>query len=89
MLLSVGGVCHILCFVTKLLVRYLSDNIKEEFYHHHKQIWIITKGISRQIKVINTVEVKEIGIADIIFFYKDRLTGNMSHQTIEMRLQNL
>jgi len=67
----------------------LSDNIKEEFYHHHKQIWIITKGISRQIKVINTIEVKEIGIADIIHLYKERLTGNMSHQTIEMRLQNL
>ncbi len=67
----------------------LSDNIKEEFYHHHKQIWIITKGKSRPIKVINTIEIKEIGIADIICLYHERLTGNMNHQTIEMRLQNL
>jgi len=67
----------------------LSENIKEEFYHHHKQIWIITKGTSRQIRIINSIEIKEIGISDIICLYQERLTKNMSHQMLEMKLQNL
>jgi len=67
----------------------LSENIKEEFFHHHKQIWIITKGTSRQIRVINTIEIKEIGISDIICLYQERLTENMSQQMLEMKLQNL
>jgi len=67
----------------------ISETIREEFYYHHKHVWIITKGTTRPIKIINTVEVKEISVTDIIGIYQERLLGNMSQQMLEMRLQNL
>ncbi|PQJ95961.1 hypothetical protein [Chromatium okenii] len=67
----------------------ISENVKEELYHHKKQVWIITKGTTRLIKTINTVEVKEINIVDIIAIYQERLLGNMNQHMLEMRLQNL
>lgn len=66
----------------------LSENIREDFYYHQKQIWIITKGANRSIKVINSIEVKEIGINNIISLYQERLMGNMSQQMFETRLQH-
>jgi hypothetical protein len=67
----------------------ISENVKEELYHHKKQVWIITKGTTRLIKTINTVEVKEINVVDIIAIYQERLLGNMNQHMLEMRLQNL
>jgi hypothetical protein len=67
----------------------LAENIKEEFYQHKKQVWIITRGTTRLIKIINAVEVKEIHIFDLIALYQERLLGNMSQQLLEMRLHNL
>lgn len=67
----------------------ISESIKEEFYHHKKHVWIVTQGTTRLIKTINSVEVKEINVADLIKIYQERLLGNMSQQLLEMRLQNL
>jgi len=67
----------------------LAENIKEEFYQHKKQVWIISKGSTRLIKIVNTITVKEVHVADITALYQERLLGNMSQQLLETRLENL
>ena len=67
----------------------LSGNITEEFFNHNKQVWIITQGITRQIKVVNSIEVKEISIEDIMVLYQERLIKSLNDQSLELKLRNL
>jgi len=67
----------------------ISGSTTEEFYNHHKQVWIITQGKTSQIKVVNTIEVKEVAVQDIMNLYQERLKTMMSDQALEMRLRNL
>jgi hypothetical protein len=67
----------------------ISGKTTEEFYNHHKQVWIITQGSTKLIKLVNDIEVKEVAVQDIMSLYQERLTTPMSDQTLEMRLRNL
>jgi hypothetical protein len=67
----------------------IADRTTEEFYNHHKQVWIVTQGKTRRIKVVNNIEVKEVAVQDIMNVYRERLTTTMSNQALEMRLRNL
>lgn len=67
----------------------VSGKTTEEFYNHIKQVWIVTQGTSRKIKVVNNIEVKEISVRDIMAVYQERLTTNMSDQALELRLANI
>ncbi|NEQ95995.1 MAG: hypothetical protein F6K30_04600 [Cyanothece sp. SIO2G6] len=67
----------------------ISKTATEEFYDHHKQVWIITQNKTRSIKVVNSIEVKEIAVQDIMSLYQDRLTKSLNAQALEMRLCNL
>ena len=67
----------------------VSSSMTEEFYNHHKQVWIITRGRTRQIKSVSAIEIKEVAIQDIMSLYEERLRARMSNQSLEMRLQNL
>ena len=67
----------------------ISNMTTEEFHHHHKQVWIITQGNTRSIKIINGIEVKEICINDLMNLYRERLKSSMNEQLLEMSLRNL
>ena len=67
----------------------ISQNTTEEFYSHHKPVWIITQNQTRQIKVINSIEIKEIAIQDIMNLYQERLITTLSDQFLEIQLRNL
>ena len=67
----------------------ISGRTTEEFYTHHKQVWIITQGNTRLIKLVNAIEVKEVAVQDIMSLYQERLTTPMSDQALEMRLRDL
>ncbi|CAD0217856.1 hypothetical protein PL10110_1010030 [Planktothrix agardhii] len=67
----------------------LSGRTTEEFYNHHKQVWIITRGTTRQIKLVNSIEVKEVAINDIMYLYQERLKCNMNNQSLEIKLRNI
>lgn len=67
----------------------VSGRTTEEFYNSVKQVWIITQGTSRKIKVVNNIEVKEVSIRDIMTIYHERLTANMSDQNLELRLTSI
>lgn len=67
----------------------ISETTTEEFYNHHKQVWIITQNKTRQIKVINSIEIKEIAIQDIMNLYQERLITTLRDQSLEIKLRNL
>ncbi len=67
----------------------LSDNAVEEFHNYNKQVWIITRGISRMIKLVNDIAVKEICIEDLMALYQDRLMRPVKEEQIEFKLRNL
>lgn len=67
----------------------VSGRTTEEFYGHVKQVWIVTQGTSRKMKVVNNIEVKEISVRDIMAIYLERLTANMSDQNLELRLSSI
>lgn len=67
----------------------IAGSTTEEFYNHHRQIWIISQGKTRRIKLINSIEVKEIAIQDIMNIYRERLTTAINDQSLEIRLRNL
>jgi hypothetical protein len=67
----------------------ISEMTTEEFYHHHKQVWIITQAKTRLIKIVNSIEVKEIAVQDIMKIYQERLTSTENDLSLEMRLRNL
>ena len=67
-------------------------NIDEREYHisaHKKQVWIITRGISRKIKELDEIVVKEISVDDLLEVYFERLVNNLREDEIEERLRTL
>lgn len=60
-----------------------------EFHHHHKQVWLITRGTSRRVKLINDIAIKEVAIRDIIDVYQERLKGMVSDEYLETKLRNI
>ena len=67
----------------------LSGETTAEFHHHHKQVWVITRGVSRRIKLINDIVVKEVSVQDIVKLYQERLRNTVSDEELETRLRNL
>lgn len=67
----------------------ISGKTTEEFHDYYKQVWIITQKVTRQIKVINSIEVKEIAVQDLMNLYQERLTRTLNDQSLEMKLRNL
>ncbi|NIP23720.1 MAG: hypothetical protein GWO38_07840 [Phycisphaerae bacterium] len=67
----------------------ISSSTTEEFYTHHKQVWIVTRGTTQRIKLINNIEVKEVAVQDIMSIYQERLTMAMSDQSLETKLRHL
>lgn len=61
----------------------------EEFQQHHKQVWLITRGSSRRIRLVNDIVVKEVAIRDLIGIYKERLHNLTTDDDLETRLRNL
>lgn len=67
----------------------LSGNAIEEFHHHHKQVWIITRNQTQTLQIWNDIVVKEINIQDLMQLYQQRLQYPASVDQIESRLRNL
>lgn len=67
----------------------LSGATTVEFQNHQKQVWIITRGTSRRIKLVNDIEVKEVSIQDIMSLYQERLKNAVSDQLLEIKMRNL
>lgn len=68
----------------------ISGTNTEEFYHHHKQVWIITQRATRAIKTVNSIEVKEIAIQDVMKVYQKRLITTSSNElSLETQLRYL
>lgn len=67
----------------------LSSATTVEFQNHQKQVWIITRGTSRRIKLVNDIEVKEVSLQDIVNLYEERLMNMISDHQLESKLRNL
>lgn len=67
----------------------LSGGTTEEFHNHHKQVWLITRRVSRRIKLINGIVIKEVAVRDIIDLYQERLKGIMSDEHLETKFRNI
>ena len=66
----------------------ISQDIREEFTHYHKQVWIITRGTTRRIKLMNSIEVKEIAVSDLMRLYDERLLRRLSDDMLETTLRS-
>ena len=67
----------------------LSGNATEEFYHHHKQVWIITRHQTQTLQMLNDIVVKEVNIQELMTLYQQRLQYPASSEQIESTLRNL
>ncbi|MBB1126132.1 hypothetical protein [Thiospirillum jenense] len=67
----------------------LSPHIKEEFFHHQQQVWIITQHDTQYVKMVNTINVKAVSVATLQALYYQRLTGYMTVTEFEEKLRNL
>lgn len=67
----------------------LSGNAIEEFHQLHKQVWIITRGITRTMKQVNDISVKEISIRDLMILYQERLKYPSTNEQLEYKLRTL
>jgi hypothetical protein len=67
----------------------LAGETVEEFHDYHKQVWIITRGISRRIKLINDIPIKEVAIRDLMHIYEERLQSAVSDEALEIKLRNI
>jgi hypothetical protein len=77
------------CSRLKLGSLELSNNAIEEFHNYHKQVWIITRGSTRRIKLVNNIAVKEVALGDIMNIYQERLKFPSSDEQLEFKLRNL
>ncbi len=57
--------------------------------HCKKQVWIITKGKTRQIMQVDEVVVKEVSLDSLIKIYLDRVDENLNSDELENRLRNI
>lgn len=67
----------------------LAGRVTTEFYHHHKQVWIINRAPSRRLKLVNEIEIKQINIQDLINIYHERLYDNINDERLETKLKNI
>lgn len=67
----------------------IAEGTTEEFYNYRKQVWIITRGKTQLIKLVNSIEIKEVAVQDIMQIYQDRLRKNLSNKSLEIKLDNL
>jgi hypothetical protein len=67
----------------------LSGNAIEEFHNYYKQVWIITRGKTRTIKLVNDIIVKEVMVEDLMNLYQERLKYPGTNEQIEFKLRNL
>jgi hypothetical protein len=59
----------------------------QTFHEVHKQVWIITRGISRVIGNIDSIIVKEVTVLDLIKLYDERLDFSMTSERFENGLR--
>lgn len=67
----------------------LAGETTEEFHNHQKQVWVITRGTSRRIKLVNDIAIKEVSIQDIMQVYRERLEKALSDEELEIKLRNI
>lgn len=67
----------------------ISNETTEEFQNYQKQVWIITRSVSRRIRVINGVDVKEISVQDIMDIYRQHLVAFNNSPSLETRLRDI
>lgn len=67
----------------------LSGGTTEEFHNHQKQVWLITRGTSRRIRLISGIAIKEVAIHDLVDLYQERLKGEMDDEHLEIKLRNM
>lgn len=67
----------------------LSGNAIEEFHHHHKQVWLITRGKTRTIKLVNDIPIKEVAVTDLMTVYQERLKYPSTNEQLEFKLRTL
>lgn len=57
----------------------VASNVIEEFHsYHHRQVWVITRRKTQNLRFVNRVEVKEVGINQLMELYEKRLMPEMS-----------
>jgi hypothetical protein len=66
-----------------------APRIIEEFHHHQKQVWIITRGRSRLIETRNDIAVKEVKVDRLIDLYEFRLRNAFAANQLENELRSV
>ena len=66
-----------------------ASKVVEEFHHHQKQVWVITRGKSRMIEMRNDIPVKEINVERLIDLYEYRLRNAMGANQLENELRSI
>jgi len=59
------------------------------FSEFRKEVWIITKNVSRVIRKVNDITVKEVSVYDLIELYEERLRQNLMEDEFEVQLMNI
>lgn len=59
------------------------------FSELRKEVWIITKNVSRVIRKVDNITVKEVSVFDLIELYEERLRQNLMEDEFEARLMNI
>lgn len=67
----------------------IDEETVEKFPLHERQVWIITRGVSRTIKREGAIVVKEIAIQKLFEIYEARLLSISTEQEIASRLKTL
>lgn len=66
-----------------------SDSTVEEFQESQKQVWIITRLPSRSIQIINSIEIKEVCIEDLMNLYSKRLVSQHNPKSLDSQLRDM
>lgn len=65
------------------------ERVWEEFHHHQKQVWIITRGQNRLIETRNDIAVKEVKVDKLIDLYEFRLRNAFGANQLENELRSI
>lgn len=65
------------------------ERVWEEFHHHQKQVWIITRGENRLIETRNDIAVKEVKVDKLIDLYEFRLRNAFGANQLENELRSI
>ena len=63
--------------------------ISFHFHESRKEVWIITKNVSRVIRKINDIIVKEVSVYDLIELYELRIKLNLMENEFESQLMKI